>query len=62
MDWQSARWIWLDGDENKECRHVVFQRDFVLGIAAKEYNRNYSYSRVHLPFCISILKEYKEKD
>ncbi len=30
MDWQSARWIWLDGDENKECRHVVFQRDFRL--------------------------------
>ena len=30
MDWRSARWIWLDGDENKECRHGVFQRDFRL--------------------------------
>ena len=30
MNWQSARWIWLEGEENKECRHVVFQRDFRL--------------------------------
>ena len=30
MNWQSARWIWLEGDENKACRHVVFQRDFRL--------------------------------
>ena len=30
MNWQSARWIWLEGDENKACRHAVFQRDFRL--------------------------------
>lgn len=30
MDWQSARWIWFDGDDGKICRHVVFQRDFRL--------------------------------
>ena len=42
--------------------YAVFQRKFVPGIAAKEYNRNRSFFRVHLPFCIRILQEHKEKD
>ena len=42
--------------------HSIFQCEFVPGVAAKELCWDYSYSRVHLPFCISILKEYKEKD
>ena len=42
--------------------YAVFQRELVPGIAAKEYNRNRSYFRVHLPFCIRILQEQKGKD
>ena len=42
--------------------YTVFQRKFIPGMAAKEICRNHSYSRVHLPFCIRILQEYKEKD
>jgi len=30
MDWRSARWIWLDGDDGIGVRHVLFQRDFRL--------------------------------
>lgn len=30
MDWQSARWIWLESDEKIYNRHAVFQRDFRL--------------------------------
>ena len=42
--------------------HSIFQCEFVPGVAEKETCRNHSYSRVHLPFCIRILQEYKEKD
>ena len=30
MDWQSARWIWLEDDGKITCTHVIFQRDFRL--------------------------------
>jgi len=30
MEWKTARWIWLDGDDGVGVRHVVFQRDFRL--------------------------------
>ena len=30
MDWRSARWIWLDGDDGIGVRHVLFQRDLRL--------------------------------
>ena len=33
--------------------YAVFQQDFISGMATKEDCKNHSYSRVHLPFCIS---------
>ena len=30
MDWQSARWIWLDENACKDSMQVMFQRDFRL--------------------------------
>ena len=42
--------------------YVIFQLDFIPGTVAKEVLLHYSYSRVHLPFCIRILQEHKEKD
>ena len=41
---------------------AVFREIIATAMAAKEEGRNNSYSRVHLPFCIRILQEYKEKD
>ena len=42
--------------------YAVFQMFFIPVMAAKELCWNNSYSRVHLPFCIRILQEHKEKD
>jgi len=42
--------------------YAVFQQKSVSGMAAKETCQNHSYFRVHLPFYIRILQEYKEKD
>ena len=36
MEWRSARWIWLDGDDGVAVRHVVFQRDFRLDAPPEE--------------------------
>ncbi|MBQ9501734.1 MAG: hypothetical protein IJU70_06230 [Lentisphaeria bacterium] len=30
MEWKTAQWIWLDGDDGAGVRHVVFRRDFRL--------------------------------
>jgi len=36
MEWKTARWIWLDGDDGVGVRHVVFQRDFRLDVPPEE--------------------------